>query len=70
MSPEPMRKMKTNEPANVAYVAGFLAALRGMPLEQFAQTTTSNAARFFGLDVHSPFRSRSPRPSRRILAPS
>jgi TatD DNase family protein len=51
LSPEPVRKMKTNEPANVAYVAGFLAALRGMPLEQFAQITTASAARFFGLDV-------------------
>jgi TatD DNase family protein len=51
LSPEPVRKMKTNEPANVAYVAGFLAALRGMALDQFAQTTTANAIRFFGLGM-------------------
>lgn len=51
LSPEPVRKMKTNEPANVAYVAGFLAALRGMALEQFAQLTTASATRFFGLDA-------------------
>jgi TatD DNase family protein len=51
LSPEPVRKRKTNEPANVAYVAQFLAALRGMALEEFAQVTTANASRFFGLDI-------------------
>jgi TatD DNase family protein len=51
LSPEPVRKMKTNEPANVAHVAGFLAALRGMPLEDLSRATTANAARFFGLDM-------------------
>jgi TatD DNase family protein len=51
LSPEPVRRMKTNEPANVAYVAAFLSALRGMPLEEFARITTAGARRFFGLDI-------------------
>jgi TatD DNase family protein len=48
LSPEPVRKMKTNEPANVAHTAKFLAELRGTTLEELAEQTTANAARFFG----------------------
>lgn len=54
LSPEPVRKMKTNEPANVAHVAACLAAIRGVPAEQFARITSANAARFFGLDFPVP----------------
>ena len=49
LSPEPVRGMRTNEPANVAHVAGRLAELRGITLERFAELTTSNAERLFGL---------------------
>jgi len=48
LSPEPVRKNKINEPANVAYIARFLASLRNTPLDQLAQQTTANAARLFG----------------------
>jgi TatD DNase family protein len=51
LSPEPVRKMKTNEPANVAHVATCLAALRGVTPETFAEQTTANAIRLFGLDI-------------------
>ena len=48
LSPEPVRKNKTNEPANVFHIARFIAPLRGLSLEQLAQQTTTNAARLFG----------------------
>jgi TatD DNase family protein len=51
LSPEPVRKMKTNEPANVAHVAAFLARLRGASADEFAQQTTANACRFFGITL-------------------
>jgi len=51
LSPEPVRKMKTNEPANVAHVAACLARLRGLDPDAFARLTTANAARFFTLDI-------------------
>lgn len=47
LSPEPMRKMKTNEPANVVHVARRLADLRGVPFDDFAEQTTQNALRLF-----------------------
>jgi TatD DNase family protein len=49
LSPEPVRKMKTNEPANVLHVAAFLARLRGVAAEELASVTTENARKFFGL---------------------
>ncbi len=51
LSPEPVRKNKTNEPANVVHVAAALAAVRGVTLDAFAEVTSANAERFFGLDV-------------------
>jgi TatD DNase family protein len=48
-SPEPVRKMQTNEPANVAHVAACLAAVRGTSAEALAATTTANALRLFGI---------------------
>ena len=51
LSPEPVRKMKTNEPANVAHVATCLASVRGTDPETLAELTTANAVRFFGLDI-------------------
>jgi len=49
LTPEPVRKQKTNEPANVAHVGEFLARLRNVPATEFAKQTTENARRAFGL---------------------
>lgn len=51
LSPEPVRKMKTNEPANVVHVAECLAAVRRSLPGAFAELAAVNAARFFGLDI-------------------
>ena len=48
LSPEPMRKFKTNEPAWVMHVASAVAAIKELPLDEVDRLTTSNAARFFG----------------------
>jgi len=49
-SPEPVRKMRTNEPAHVAHVAARLAAVRNTTPEAIAELTGAAAVRFFGLD--------------------
>lgn len=49
MSPEPMRKQKVNEPALMIHTARFLAELKQVNLEDFAQTVTSTSKAFFGL---------------------
>lgn len=49
LSPVPVRKIRPNEPAFVSHTARFLADLRGMPFDSFAERTTANAIRFFGL---------------------
>ena len=50
LTPEPFRgKQKRNEPALVAHTAAALAALRGVPLEEFDRQTTANARRLFKL---------------------
>jgi TatD DNase family protein len=48
LSPEPMRKQKTNEPAFVMHTARMVAQLKGKSLEEFDAITTTNASRFFG----------------------
>lgn len=48
LTPEPYRG-KTNEPANVYYVAEKVAALRGMDVAEIGEITTANARRFYGL---------------------
>ena len=48
LSPEPVRKIKTNEPAHVAHTARFLADLRGASFDELRVQTTANAARLFG----------------------
>lgn len=49
LSPEPVRKIRPNEPAFVAHTARFLAALRKEEYEAFARATTGTAKRFFNL---------------------
>lgn len=49
LTPDPVRKMKTNEPANVAHVAACLARVRGASPAALAKLTTRNAIRFFSL---------------------
>lgn len=49
LTPAPHRGLR-NEPAYVVETARFVAGLRGISPEEFAQTTSANAARFFGFD--------------------
>ncbi len=49
MSPEPMRKQKTNEPALMVHTAKFLAELKQVSLHEFAERTTATARDFFDL---------------------
>ena len=51
LSPEPVRKMRPNEPANVAHTVRFAAQLRGLSFEDLARQSTANAYRFFGVDL-------------------
>jgi TatD DNase family protein len=49
LSPEPVRKIKRNEPAHVRHTATCLAEVRGTTLEEFAAATTANAKRLFAI---------------------
>lgn len=51
LSPEPVRKMRTNEPANVVHVLRLLAEIRGSDAEELAERTTANATKFFNLPL-------------------
>ena len=48
LTPEPMRKQKTNEPAMVMHVAATAAREKGVSIEEFDRVTTENVSRFFG----------------------
>lgn len=50
LSPEPVRKVRRNEPAHVVHTARCLAEVRGEPFSEFARQTTANARRLFQLD--------------------
>jgi TatD DNase family protein len=52
LAPVP-RRGKRNEPAYVAAVAARVAELRGESLEEVCLTSTANAARLFGLPLHT-----------------
>ncbi|MCH7592680.1 MAG: TatD family hydrolase [Planctomycetes bacterium] len=49
LSPVPVRGVRPNEPSHVAHVAGFLAQLRGVSLEELTEQTRRNSMAFFGL---------------------
>jgi len=48
LSPEPMRKVKVNEPAFVVHTAQVIAQQWGVSVEEVDRVTTSNVERFFG----------------------
>jgi TatD DNase family protein len=50
LAPEPYRG-KPNEPSYLLHTARKIAALRGLPLEELAQSTTRNARRVFRLEL-------------------
>lgn len=47
LSPEPMRKIRRNEPAHVVHTCACLAEVRKLPVEELATATTANAKRLF-----------------------
>lgn len=47
LTPEPVRKIKRNEPAHVLHTAACIAEVRGTTLDAFAALTTANAKRLF-----------------------
>jgi TatD DNase family protein len=49
LTPEPHRKIKTNQPRYVTDVARFLARERGMTESDFSAAADANARRFFHL---------------------
>ena len=49
MSPEPMRKQKTNEPTLLVHTAKFIASLKKMNFDKFANEITSTTRAFFNL---------------------
>ena len=48
LTPEPMRKQKTNEPALVVHVADAIAKVRNTTREEIDRLTTANVSRLFG----------------------
>lgn len=51
LTPAPHRKVRTNEPQYVRYVAACLAERRGMDVQAFVARMDANAERFFGLSA-------------------
>ncbi|HLL89262.1 MAG TPA: TatD family hydrolase [Tepidisphaeraceae bacterium] len=49
LSPEPVRKHKTCEPAFVAHTLAVVAQVKGMSVDEVDRATTRNAEAFFGL---------------------
>lgn len=51
LTPEPMRKVRPNEPKYVVHIARFLAELRGEDPAAFEQQLDANAERFFDITL-------------------
>jgi TatD DNase family protein len=51
LSPEPVRKVRPNEPKHVVHVARRLAELRGVDPDELERQLDANAERFFGLTL-------------------
>jgi TatD DNase family protein len=51
LTPEPRRKERRNQPANVRHVADYVAELRQVPVADLAHQTTANAIRLFKLPI-------------------
>lgn len=49
LTPEPMRKQKVNEPALLVHTAKFIAALKMIELDDFAEAVTATTRQFFKL---------------------
>ena len=52
LSPEPVRKVRPNEPKHVVHVARHLAELRGADPDELEHQLDANAERFFGIKLH------------------
>jgi len=50
LSPHPKRGQRPNEPALLVHTAECLAHVRGVDIQAFAERTTANACRLFGLN--------------------
>jgi len=55
LSPEPVRKVRPNEPKHLVHTVEFAARLRSVSFESLAETSTANALRFFGLEQFNIF---------------
>lgn len=51
LTPEPVRKLRPNEPKHVVHVAKFIANLRGVDEIEFERQLDANAERFFGITL-------------------
>ena len=51
LSPEPVRKVRPNEPSHVTWVARYLADLHGMPFDEMEAILDANAERFFNFSI-------------------
>jgi len=49
LTPHPFRGKRVNEPALVKYVAECVAGIMNLPLDEFAEATSHNAEKFFGI---------------------
>ena len=52
LSPEPVRKLRPNEPRHVVHVARFLAQLRGVDVSEMERILDENAERFFKITIN------------------
>ncbi len=49
LSPQPVRRVRRNEPAHLVHTASVLADVRRVTIDEFARGTTANARLLFGL---------------------